>query len=110
MALAGELELDPSVHEPFAVHPLSATDLVEHVDGPLLENACSRSALDVLAGTQLEDDRVHSCAVEKLSEHQSGGARADDSDLGAFRPQPPASSLRTSWKIANAELAAGTPQ
>jgi hypothetical protein len=48
--------------------------------------------------------------VQEVAEREPGRARADDSDLGTGSAQAAPSSSRTRWAIANAPLAAGTPQ
>ena len=105
MALPGELELDAVVDDPLALHPLPHARLDEQVGCALLEHARADAVLDVLAAAVLEHDRLDALALEQPGEHQAGGAGADDADL-----RPHVSSASTRWAIANAPLAAGTPQ
>lgn len=66
----------------------AAIDLVEKVDGALLEDAGPDPRQDVFAAPRLKDDRVDAGAVEQLSEEQTGRTRTDDGDLGAQRLSP----------------------
>ena len=105
MALAVELELDPVVDDPLALQPLADAGRDEQVDRALLEHPGADPLLDVLAAAALEHDRLDPRLLEQAAERQAGRAGADDPDLGAHQP-----SSSTRWAIANAELAAGTPQ
>ena len=105
MPLAVELELDPVVDDPLALHPLAHARLDQQVGDTLLENSRSDPRLDVLAAPVLEHDRVDPLQVEEVREHEARRAGTDDADLCAHQP-----SSRTRWAIANAEFAAGTPQ
>ena len=84
--------------------PLADAGVAQEVDRPLLQDARADPPLDVVAAAALQDDRLDALAGEKLGERQAGGAGADDADLRPHR------SSSTRWAIANAELAAGTPQ
>ena len=88
MPLAGELQLDPVVNETLPSEPLSHADLLQQVDGALLENAGPDAALDVLAGSVLENDGVNPLEVEEVSEDEAGRPGADDADLRPLAPQP----------------------
>src|SRR5918995_1080837 len=86
--LAGDLQLDPVVDEAFPSEALSHADLLQQVDGALLEHPGPDAALDVLAGSVLENDRVDPPEVEEVSEDEAGGPGADDADLRPLGPQP----------------------
>ena len=105
--LAVELQIDAVVDDPLAVQPVVDAGPVEEVDRTLLEHARADACLDVFAAAVLEDHRVDTRAVQELAERQPSRARADDRDLRALRRH---SSASTSWAIANARFAAGTPQ
>ena len=107
MPLAVELQVDAAVHDPLAPQPLRHTRPLEQVDGSLLEHAGADARLDVLAAAVLEHDRLDPGPVQQRSEDEPGGAGADDRDLGA---QPRHDSSSTCCAMANARLAAGTPQ
>ena len=109
VALAGELELDPVVDEPLALQPLAGARLHEEVDDRLLDDPCTDTRLDVLAAPVFEDHRVDALELEEVAEREPGRAGADDPDLRASAAQA-APSSSTRWAIANAPLAAGTPQ
>jgi hypothetical protein len=64
----------------------------------------------VLAASVFEDHRVDALEMQEVAEREPGRTRADDADLGAGSGQARPSSSRTRWAIANAPLAAGTPQ
>ena len=68
--------------DPLAVHPLADSHLVEQVRGALLEHAGAHAFLHVLAVAVLEDHRLDARAVEQRCQHESGGACADDPNLG----------------------------
>ena len=80
---------------------------LEQVDGALLEHAGADARLDVLAAPVLEHDRLDAGPVEELREREARRAGADDRDLGARALHDSSS---TSCAMANARLAAGTPQ
>jgi hypothetical protein len=76
----------------------------------LLEDARADACLDVLAAPVFQDHRVDVRAVQEVPESESGRACADDPYLRAVSAQTAPSSVSTRWAIANAPLAAGTPQ
>src|SRR5215203_21060 len=86
--LAGELQLDPVVDETLPSEPLSHADLLQQVDSALLEHPGPDAALDVLAGSVLENDGVDPLQVEEVSEDEAGRPGADDADLRPLGPQP----------------------
>ena len=108
--LARELQLDAAVHEALTLQALARAGLDEEVDDRLLEDAGADSCLDVLAAPVFQDDRIDALEVQEVSEREPGRARADDPYLGAASAQSTPSSASTRWAIANAPLAAGTPQ
>ncbi len=110
MALACELELDPVVDEPLALQSLARARLHEEVDDRLLDDPCADARLDVLAAPVFEDHRVDALELEEVAEREPGWTGADDAHLRARAAHPLRSSSRTRWAIANAPLAAGTPQ
>ena len=79
----------------------------EQLDRSLLQHPGANSSLDVLAAPVLEHDGLDAGAVQQRREDQPGRAGADDRNL---RAQAPHDSSSTCWAIANARLAAGTPQ
>ena len=79
--LAGELQLDASVHEPFARHPLPHACLDEEIDDALLEHPGPNPGLDVLAAPVLQDHRLDALQMQQLGERQACGPRADDRNL-----------------------------
>ena len=110
VALARELELDPVVDEALALQPLARTCLHEEVDDRLLDDPGTGARLDVLAAPAFEDHGVDALEGEEKAERESRGPGADDAHLRAPGTQALAPSSRTRWAIANAPLAAGTPQ
>ena len=108
--LACELQLDAVVDEALALEAISGFCLDQEVDDALLDHARTDARLDVLAAPVFEDHRVDALAVQKVTEHESRRAGADDAHLRAGSGQVPPSSSSTRWAIANAPLAAGTPQ
>ena len=85
--LAVELELDPVVDDPLALHPPAHAGLRQQVGGPLLEHARANARLDVVAAAVLDHDRIDPLAVEQVGERQPGRPRADDPDLRAAHGQ-----------------------
>ena len=110
MPLTCELQLDAVVHEALTLQALARAGLDEEVDDRLLEDAGADACLDVLAAPVFQDHRVDALEVQEVSERESGRACADDPYLGAGSAQAAPSSSSTRWAIANAPLAAGTPQ
>ena len=110
VALARELELDPVVDEPLALQPLARACLHEEVDDRLLDHPGADARLDVLAAAVFEDHRLDALELEEVAEREPGRAGADDAHLRARAAHPSPFSSRTRWAIANAPLAAGTPQ
>jgi hypothetical protein len=95
------------VRDSLRVHPRTDPRVAQQVGDALLEHAGTDPPLAVLTASRLEDDRLDALQLEQPAERQPGGACADDPDL---RPQDASSSASTSWAIANARFAAGTPQ
>ena len=110
VAFARELELDPVVDEPLPLQALTSACLHEEVDDRLLDDPCTDARLDVLAAPVFEDHRVDALALEEVAEREPRWAGADDAHLRARAAHTLPSSSRTRWAIANAPLAAGTPQ
>ena len=65
VAHAVELEVEPLVDEPFAVHALAHADAAQQVDRRLLEHAGAQPVLDVGAVASLDDDRVYALAGQQ---------------------------------------------
>ena len=80
---AAEGEIDAIVPQPFAREPFADANLVHQIDRALLEHARANPLDHVLPAALFEDDGVDALEMQQLPEHQSGGARADDADLGA---------------------------
>jgi len=106
VTLAGELEMDASVDDPLALHPLPHAELAQQVHGSLLEHTGADPALDVVAVARLEHDALDPGGLQQTGERQTGGAGTDDPDLGSQLP----SSSTTRWRTWKALFAAGTPQ
>ena len=108
---AAELELEPVVGEALLAESSSDAHLLEQLDRPVLEDAGADPPLDVLAAARLQYDRVDPLHVEEVRQDEPRRAGADDPDLRALgAAHARSSSASTSCAIANAELAAGTPQ
>jgi hypothetical protein len=71
------------VDEPVPTHPVPHAGLGHQVDGPLLQDARLDGLLDVVAGAQVDDDRVDAAQVQQVRQHQPGRARSDDPHLCA---------------------------
>jgi hypothetical protein len=71
------------VDDALAFHPVAQAHLVEQVDGALLEDSGANALLHVLARAILEDHRLYPALVQQMPQNESGGACADDPDLGA---------------------------
>jgi len=70
---------------PFALQSLSHPDLVHQVNGALLQHAGAHSLDNVILTAILDDHRVDTGQVKKVTEHQAGRPRANDSDLRVSR-------------------------
>src|SRR5262249_16869672 len=103
VTLAGELQVDPAVHDAFAIEAVCHTGLAQQVDRSLLEHACAHAVLAVLAIARLEHDALDAGDLDQACQRQPGRAGADDPDLCPHSP-----SVRS--KTWNALFAAGTPQ
>ena len=107
--LALELQVDAVMDDPFALEPLADPGAFEQVDRALLQHAGPDACLDVVATPILEHHGVDPSGVQQLPERQPGRTRADDRDLRAGARHD-SDSPSTCCAIANARLAAGTPQ
>ena len=67
VALAGELQVDPVVDDPLAVHPRAHAGRIEHLHGALLEHAGADSLLDVLRGcdSRARPTRSRRCGADR---------------------------------------------
>ena len=106
VALAVELEVDPVVDDPLAIHARAHACVAQQLDRSLLEHAGANPVLDVVAVAVLEHDRLDAGHLEQAREHETRGTGADDPDLCPHSP----SSASTLWKTWKALFAAGTPQ
>ena len=77
-----EAQEDARVVEPLAVEPVGDADLMQDVDGVLLEQPGAHSLLDVRAVADLEHDAVDARLVQQQREREAGRPGADDPDLG----------------------------
>jgi hypothetical protein len=84
VADAVELEVEPFVDEPFAIHALADTGVAQQVDRGLLEDAGAQPVLDVRAIAPLDDDRVYAGERQQSREDQPCRASAYNRDLGAL--------------------------
>ncbi len=76
-----EREQQPVVNQSLAVQALGQAQLVEQVDGALLEDAGAHALLHVGAAAAFEDHRRDPFALQQMREHQAGRAGPDDRDL-----------------------------
>ena len=76
-------EVDAVVHEAFAIQPLAHVERSQQVDGVLLEQAGADAALEVVAGTALDDHRLDARALQQQCEREPGRPGADDANLRA---------------------------
>src|SRR5262249_48157151 len=83
MTPAGEAEMNPALSQSLPLQPLSDTSLHHQVDRGLLQHSRPHTAFDVVPVSDLEDDTFDPFEMEEMSQHQAGGAGADDRDLGA---------------------------
>ena len=107
MSFAVELEMDAAVHDRLRVQALGHPRALEQLDRSLFQHARANSSLDVLTAPILEHYGFDPGLMQERSEDQPGRAGTDDRDVCA---QAPHDSSSTCWAIANARLAAGTPQ
>ena len=83
MAQAVEQQLDAAVRQALGVHAGADAGFVEQVDRNLFQHAGADAAQHVVRRVRFEDDGVDVGLVQQLAEDQSGGAGADDGDLGS---------------------------
>src|SRR5207342_664313 len=83
MPLALELQVNPVVDEPLAIHSLADADGAKEVDGPLLEHASTKPFLDVRPVAALDDDGVDALTMEQVAEGEPGRSGPDDRHLRA---------------------------
>ena len=88
MALALEQQLDAVVGQPFGMGTGPDTGLVQQVHADLLQHASADAAQHVVGAALFDDDGVNAGFVEQLAEQQTGGACADDGNLGTHGGQP----------------------
>src|SRR6478735_1953377 len=81
MAFTREGEIDAAMDQSLALESRADADVGHQVDGPLFEHAGANPLDHVIPTPVLEDDRVDTGAMEQVTEHQSGRAGADDSNL-----------------------------
>src|SRR5690606_26872073 len=82
--LTREPQLDAVVTVSDGARAAELAELVEHLDGALLEDAGADRLLDLLALAAVDHDRVDAGDAEQVREQQPGGAGADDGDAGAY--------------------------
>ena len=73
----------PPCRIPLAGKPLTHTALGEQIDASLLEDPGANALDHVFLGADLHDDRLDSQRMKEMAEHETGGSRADNADLGA---------------------------
>ena len=83
MAPAVERQLDAVVDQPLAIEPLADADLVQQIDGALLEQAGADAGAQVLGRAPLEHDAIDAGQPQQPGEQQPGRPAADDPDLRA---------------------------
>jgi hypothetical protein len=83
MSASAEAQLDSVMSKAFTLHPLADAGFDQQIDGALLKQAGADSLLDVLPAARLEHDGLDALKVEQMREHQPGGSRTDNPDLGA---------------------------
>ena len=88
MVVPAAAQIDPVVLQPLPRQSLARPEIVDEVDGVLLEQTGTRALLDVLATAVLQDHALDSLALEQEAERQPGRPGADDPHLGArHRPR-----------------------
>ena len=91
-----ELKLEPVVGEPLLVQASGDAQLGQQLDRAVLEDTGAHTALDVLPAARLEHDGVDPFPVQKLCQHETGGAGAHDGYLSVGRAHS-ARSKRAAW-------------
>ena len=105
VAPAVESQLDAIVDERVAIEPRADADLVEQIDGALLEQAGADAGAQVFGRASLEHHGVDAGQAQQPREQQPGWSSADDPDLRAHGypvdPIRPASAQQSHAKIAS---------
>jgi hypothetical protein len=83
MTGAAKGDVQAFVTHPLARQPIAEADLVQQIDGGLLEHARSHALDDVLLAPDLDGDRVDASLLEEMAQQQPGGPGANDADCDA---------------------------
>ena len=81
--LAVERQLDAVVQQPLAVEAVADADLLQQVDGALLEQAGADAGVQVFGGAPLQHDRFNAGETQQPGKQQPGGSATDNPDLRA---------------------------
>ncbi len=81
MALAGELQIDPMMREPLAIHAFAKTACAQQIDRALFQHPRAQPSLDVGAIMALQHHRFDPMLVQQMGQHQARGTGADNRDL-----------------------------
>src|SRR5262249_53668178 len=85
-----EAQRKAMVHEPLAREPVADVQLIEQVDGALLEQARALTFLAIDAAARFEHHAIDAGAIGEARQKQAAGPRPDDPDLRAHAPTTPA--------------------
>jgi hypothetical protein len=63
-------------------HPLTQPEVIHQFDDPMLQHTGANGFLDDVPVAGFDDDGADPSAMQQVRQEQSGGASADNSDLG----------------------------
>src|SRR3981189_3985427 len=78
-----EADVERMVDHAVATHARAEPELMDQIDGALLEHAGAHARLDMLAAAGFEHHAVDALAIEQVRKEQPRRACADDPDLRA---------------------------
>ncbi len=81
--VAVDADIDAPMWRAFALHARADADFRQQIGRPMLHQAGANAVVDVPFAAVLDDDGLDALQVKKPRQHQAGGARSDDADLGA---------------------------
>ena len=89
VSLALKAKIDSKVNEPFALEAFPHSGFGQKVNRSLLKQARAHAFFAILPGARLDDDGFNSLQMQKVRKNQSGGTRADDSNLHEMMEMSP---------------------
>jgi hypothetical protein len=80
---APEAQFDPIVDQAFGLHALADAHFCEQVNRSLLQHTGANAFLHILTAATLDNDGVNPLQIQEVREHETGGSRTNNPDLGS---------------------------